>query len=767
MTMQTLRVLGRRVNATCVFRLNLSVVMVLALVLQSVAPGIAATNVFWPDFRLDPDSNAVTRFFESRLTDEARARQQLNQMPLNFTRNQGQTDARVKFTARGRGYSLFLTPTEAVFSLQRANSLGSTALRMRLLQANDNPAISGLDQLPMVSNYYLGDDPSQFRANVPHFAKVQYAQVYPGIDLVYYGQQQELEYDFIVAPGADPSVIQMKFVGARKLRLADNGDLVISTNGGELRQHKPILYQMHNGVREEVAGHFIVKGNRVRFAVGRYDRTKELVIDPTLVYSTYLGGFEGDEKAHSVAVLAGCTGACHAYITGEVSSLTFPDTTIPVRAARDKDVLVAKINPNGRGATVLTFLGGSGDDHGRGIKVDSSGNIYVVGVMGSNYSPGGATGFVTADPAPNNDDGFIAKLDPVGTLMHFTYLGGSGQDQVNAIVLDGADVCVTGQTFSPNFPTQNAYATHNQLFDAFVAKLPGDLSALTYSTCIGGYNNDHGNAIDVYGGVIYVAGDTQSSDFPTMNAFDRFIAGTAPVDAFVVRINPTALGAASLVYSTFLGGNGREYAYGIVVNQSNGQSYVTGRSHAARENLAGYRKNSLEAGFPITPDAYQFEQGGYGDVFVTRFNTAGTNLLYSTFLGGAEADTAYSIALNGATVYLVGETASSNFPTVAPLQGNQPGTDAFVVRLNTNTAGVPGLIFSTYFGGGKWNMFDSTDSARGIVLAGAQMYIAGFTNSTSEALGGTFKIAPAVPYQENLAGSSLRGTDCFIIRLAP
>ena len=770
MTMQTLRSLRSPVNSICQARSVLSGALVLAFLVQLIAPGLAAAKAPSLDFTLHPTTNVFTKFFESSLTDEPRVRKNLNQMPMNFTLNQGQTDARVKFTARGRGYSLFLTPTEAVLSLQRANSLGSTALRMRLLQANDNPAISGLDPLPLVSNYYLGNDPSKYQENVPHFAKVKYAQVYSGIDVVYYGNQNELEYDFVVAPGADPNVIQMNFLGAMKLRVADNGDLVIHTKGGELRQHKPIIYQTNNGVRKDIAGHFVVNRNQVSFAVGAYDTTKELVIDPTLTYSTYLGGFEGDEKAYSVAVPTGCTGGCDSYITGEIASLTFPDTNISGGSAGGKDVFVAKMNPAGTSVAFLTFIGGTGNEHGRGIKADATGNSYLVGVMGSNFVvPGGVTGYQTGDPAANNDDGFVAKLSPTGALVNFTYLGGSGFDQTNGLVLDGTNVCVTGQTYSPNFPTLGAYdSTFNNGFDAFVTKLPNNLGALSYSTFLGGGNMDYGNGIDARGGLLYVVGNTQSSNFPTTaNGFDRTITGPAPVDAFVARIDPAA-GAGGLQYSTYLGGNGREYGYGIAVNQTSGQFFITGRSHAAGASLTGYTGTSL--GFPVSSSAIQSAQGGYGDVFVTRFNVNG-GVVYSTLLGGSDADTAYGIEVNGATVYIVGETDSSNagnpFPTTGDrFQDDQPGTDAFVARINTNLAGAAGLVFSTYFGGGDIDHLDSVDSARGIAMAGAQAYIAGFTNSYSTASGGTFPIKPAVPYQEDKIGV-LGDFDCFVTRLTP
>ena len=752
MTMQTLRGLLRPVNSICSSRSMLSGALMLAFFVQLIAPGLATAKPSALHFNLNPNTNVFTELVESSLTSEPRVRKNLNQMPMNFTLNQGQTDARVKFTARGRGYSLFLTSTEAVLSLQRANSLGSTALRMRLFQANDNPAISGLNPLPLVSNYYLGNNPNQYRENVPHFAKVKYAQVYPGIDVVYYGNQNELEYDFIVAPGADPNMIQMNFAGATNLRLADNGDLVINTKGGALRQHKPILYQTSNGVRQEVAGHFVINRKQVGFAVGAYDTTKELVIDPTLTYSTYLGGFEGDEKAYSVAVPTGCTGACDSYITGEVASLTFPDTNIGGSSAGGKDAFVAKMNATGTAVAFMTFIGGTGDDLGRGIKANAAGQTYMVGLMGSNFVvPGGVTGAVTADPAANNADAFVARLGATGNLVNFTYLGGSGYDQANAIAFNdmNTNVCVTGQTYSPNFLVTGSVhdATYNGGYDVFVSRLTANLGALNYSTFIGGGNMDYGNAIDVFNGLIYVAGSTQSSNFPTtVSGFDRTITGPAPVDAFVAKLDPALPTATELQYSTYLGGNGREYAYGIAVDKAvgpnQGQFYLTGRSHAAGASLTGYTGTSL--GFPISSSAIQATQAGYGDVFVTRFNTSG-GIVYSTLLGGSDADTAWGIEISGTTVYIVGETDSSNagnpFPTTGNrLQDDQPGTDAFIVRINTALSGAAGLVFSTYFGGGDLDSLDSTDSARGIALAGAEAYVAGFTNSVSAASGGAFPI---------------------------
>ncbi len=538
--MQTLRVLLGSVNSRSCARAALSVIIALALFGQAVTPQFlparfAPRTVQAASFDLNQKNAYLANLLPETPGAKPQVGEALKKMPMNFTLNEGQTDARVKFMARGRGYGLFLTPTEAVMALNKAHSKRATALRMQLLQANPNPEITGLDKLPTVSNYYVGNDPKQYREAVPHFAKVKYTQMYPGIDVVYYGNQQQLEYDFIVAPGADPNVIKMKFAGARKLRVADNGDLVISIKGGELRHHKPIIYQTLNGAREEIAGHFVIANrNQVSFALGEYDTTKELVIDPTLTYSTYLGGFEGDEKAYAVAVNSTCTGACESYITGSVTSLTFPDTNIPPAlpdipsgSTGGTDIFVAKLNATGTILDWYTFIGGTGEEHGRGIKVNTAGQSYVVGIMGSNYMvPAGVTG-LTTDPAPNNEDAFVARLNANGKLVNFTYLGGAGYDQANAIAFNdqNAQVCITGQTYktataATDFPTTpGAYdRSHNGAYDVFVSRLSANLGTLNYSTFIGGFNMDYGNGIDVYQGIMYVVGNTQSaSTVPALN----------------------------------------------------------------------------------------------------------------------------------------------------------------------------------------------------------------------------------------------------------
>lgn len=799
--MQTLRVPFGSVNSHSGIRAALTLLLVVALFGQSAAPQflpacLAPKAVQAASFDLNQSSFNFANLLPENSSPKPQISETLKKMPMNFTLNTGQTDARVKFMARGRGYGLFLTQTEAVMALNQAQSKRSTVLRMQLLQANPQPEITGLDKLPTVSNYYVGNDPKKFREAVPHFAKVKYAQMYPGIDVVYYGNQQQLEYDFLVAPGADPNAIKMKFAGARKLRVDNNGDLVIHIKGGELRHHKPIIYQNLNGARKEIAGHFVIRHrNQVSFALGEYDTTKELVIDPTLTYSTYLGGFEGDEKAYAVAVKSGCTGACEVYLTGSVTSQTFPDDNIPPvlpdipsGSNGGTDIFVAKLDATGTLFGFYTIIGDTGEEHGRGIKVTATGQSYVVGMIGSNYVvPAVITPTpLTTDPALNNEDAFVARLNANGRLVDFAYLGGAGYDQANAIAFNGTQVCVTGQTYKTaaaitDFPTTaGAYdRTHNGGYDVFVSRLSANLGTLNYSTFIGGGNMDYGNGIDTYNGVIYVVGNTQSVGNPvslkfptTPNAFDSTLSGFAPVDAFVLKLDPSLAAANELVYSTVIGGTGREYGYGIAVykttsippslDPNDGDFYICGRSHSSLSPLSLY--SSFPSGFPVTNSAVLANQAGAGDVFVTRFKADGT-IQESRLLGGSDYDTAYGIQVDGTNVWLVGDTDSTNFPITPGLfvpgnklgQVDQLGTDAFFVKLDSSL----NLLFSTYFGGGEEDWFDSTDSARGIALAGSEIYMVGFTNSRRVA--GNFPITVGSAYQEDLAGA----TDCFVVRITP
>jgi uncharacterized repeat protein (TIGR01451 family) len=400
----------------------------------------------------------------SRLqSEDAHARSRISEMygrlPLSFEANQGQADAEVKFVSRGAGYQLYLTGNEATLALERndaANDMSVAAqgavLRLRLVAAEKNPQVVGLNQLPGKTNYFIGSKQEDWRTNVPSFERVEFKDVYPGVNVAYYGNQRQLEYDFIVAPGAKTEQIKLSFEGAEQVRIDERGELVLSTAGGEVRQHKPVVYQESDGARKEIASRYVLTGeNEVGFVLGDYDRSKTLVIDPVLVYSTYLGGL-GTDQALAIAVDA--TG--HVYVSGITLSNNFPTVNALQGAAGGTtasfDAFVAKLNPAGTALVYSTYLGGNLNDRGHSIAVDAAGNAYVTGMTSS-------ANFPTANAwQPNlrgTSDAFIAKLNPAGTaLVYSTYLGGVSVDQANGVAVDaGGNAYLAGMTGSSNFPT--------------------------------------------------------------------------------------------------------------------------------------------------------------------------------------------------------------------------------------------------------------------------------------------------------------------------
>ena len=533
---------------------------------------------------------------KTRAANQPQVVENYGKLPLSFEANQGQTDSQVDFLSRGSGYTMFLTPTEAVLSLsspqssqraqrRHANFLSassapsavndpnpqSTVVRMKLVGANPAPQVAGLEELPGKSNYFLGNDPSQWRTNVPHYAKVQYKDVYPGVDLVYYGNQRQLEYDLVVEPGADPDAITLSFEGVESLRIDAQGDLVLDTSGGEIRQHKPLVYQEVDGARREIAGTYVLKSQRqVGFEVAAYDAGKPLIIDPVLVYSTYLGG-SSDEFPRGFAVDA----SGNAYVTGSTLSTDFP-TASPIQASNAggaSDTFVTKLNAAGSALVYSTYLGGTALDTARWIAIDSSGNAYVTGETRS-------TDFPTVSPfqAANAGaaDGFVTKLNAAGSaLVYSTYLGGNSDDQPFIITVDASgNAYLAGRTNSTNFPTASPIqSTHaGGIEDAFVAKLNAAGSALVYSTYLGGsgsFERGVGLTVDASGNA-YVSGRTNSANFPTANPFQATLGGTD--DAFVTKLN--AAGSA-LVYSTYLGGSGADFG-GLIAIDASGNAYVAG-----------------------------------------------------------------------------------------------------------------------------------------------------------------------------------------------
>ena len=690
-------------------------------------------------------------------------------LPLGFEPNEGQADPQVQFLARGSGYTLFVTAQEAVLSLKKPNALSRplpgkgfhskilpipipdttapTVLRLSLEGAQTNPAFETLEQLPGISNYFIGKDPAHWHTRIPQYSKVAARGLYPGVDMVYYGNQGKLEYDFVVQPGADPGAIHMKVDGAQDVQVNGQGDMELTTARGKVVLRAPSVYQQVEGQKNTLEGSYrLEEGNRVGFEVKYYDRSKPLVIDPVLDYSTYLGG-SGDDFVQGIAVDAGGD----AYLTGETYSPNFPTTPGAAQTVLDgsEDVFVTKLNASGTALVYSTYLGGSNGDEGNGIAVDGNGYAYVTGYTESTDFPT-TSGAYLATYGGGTSTAFILRLNPSGTVLAYsTYLGGSGWDEGWAIALDsGADAYITGMTQSTNFPTttgayQPALAGSQ---NAFVAKLNTGLSgnaSLVYSTYLGGNGGDfgYGIAVDSYGNA-YVTGMTDSTHFPTTTgAYQTALAGIGlyPQNAFVAKLNPAGMGTADLVYSTYLGGNTYDMGSGIALDSA-GNAYVTGMTQSTN--------------FPTTAGAYQTTPGGGGDpdAFVTKLNPAGAALAYSTYLGGNNYDEGRAIAVDpGGNAYVTGLTDSTNFPTTTgayqtTLAG---GGNAFITQLNP--AGTA-LAYSTFLGGSDF------DQGYGIALdTSGNIYVTGVTNSNN------FPTTAGV-YQSALGGSG--ATNVFIAKFS-
>jgi hypothetical protein len=712
---------------------------------------------------------AFASFAASALAaSDARISESYGKLPLHFEANQGQAHEDVRFLARGHGYGLYLTAGEAVLVLTRSDAKRDAqpqakpaALRMSLVGAARKPLLSGRDELPGKANYFIGKDQSKWRTNVPTYAKVRYRGVYPGIDLLYYGNQRQLEYDFVVAPGADPKKIVLGFKGADKLEIDAQGELVLHVGGSEIRQHKPVVYQEIGGVRREIDGGYVLKGaKRVGFQLAAYDRNRPLIIDPVVLsHSTYLGGSR-NERGSGIAVDANG----NAYVTGGTTSNNFPTEFGGLQRAcagtfcGGGEAFVTKLNPTGSALIYSTYLGGTGQDMGGfSIAVDLAGNAYVTGSTESGDFPTTVGAYQRVQRGFTN--AFITKLNPTGSaLIYSTLLGGDNFNSGSGIAVDAAgSAYVTGRTSSNIFPTtagafQMTFAGGGFFAgDAFVTKLDPAGSTPIYSTYLGGSGSDEawGIALDSEGNA-YVTGRTQSKNFPTTaGAYQPALRSGATGNAFVTKLNTTGSAA---VYSTYLGGSRTEFdfgsadeAFGIAVDIA-GNAYVTGET--------------ISTDFPTTPGAFQPAKrnvvrdvllgGTTTDGFVTKLDPTGSALVYSTYLGGSESDHGRGIAVDSSgNAYVTGWTRSIDFPTtveaVRPIRGDA-SVDAFVTKLNQDGST---LVYSTYLGGGD------ADVGVGIFVdAQGDAYVTGATVSTD------FPTTPGV-FQPNSGGNE----DAFVAKI--
>ena len=758
--------------------------------------------------------NGASNF--DRAKQDSQWREAYGRLPLSFEENMGQTAQEVRYVSHGSGYELFLTSREAVLALHepishdlsplhrfetmhvlrealRARKM--TAVRMRFEGANPAAQIRATDRLLKKTNYFIGSDPKKWRTGVASYARVKYADIYPGVDLVFYGNQRKLEYDFVVAPGANPQAIRLSLEGARKLRVNARGDVVLSVAGGEVVLQKPVVYQMLKGLRHEIPGRYILtKGHQVSFSVPSYDKSEPLILDPVLNYSTYLGGTsdEGGGGSQSFGIAVDANG--NAFVAGTTFSTDFPTTATgfhqgPLGSNLNGEVFVTEMNPTGTAEVYSTYLTGvslsaTGGEFGVALALDPTGKVYVTGLTFSTDFPTTTNALKQSPNLANAGVGtsFISKIDPAvsgpGSLVYSSYIGGTGgsaalADFGNGIAADAAgNAYVTGITLSSpgsglsNFPVLNAFqATPSDVINgnAFLTRIDTTQSgnaSLIYSTYLGGTgahaaslgfaDAGFGVAVDSSSNA-YIVGTTSSTDFPTtVNAFQAASpAGNTQWTSFVARIDTTKSGAASLIYSTYLGGEVSDFGVGIALGGVSNVAYTTG----ATSSLL----------FPTTTGAFQTTGHVNGVAFVSLVDTGKTgaaSLKYSTFLGGGSGNVGDAIRADGTgNAYVGGTTTSSDFPvTPGAFEPTRPSVkgSGFLSKINPAGSGAADLLYSTFFGGNG----TSQEQVLGVAIDAANppnAYITGQTFSTAA----SFPVFPSTAFQKTLKGTS----DAFIAKL--
>jgi sugar lactone lactonase YvrE len=676
--------------------------------------------------------------------------------PLHFEDHSSGRKGRQAFFARGAGYTLVMKRDEVELRLaprsrpanrDKPPAAAPEPLRLQFPRGRLS-RMTAADELPGRSHYFRGRNAAAWGEDVRHYGRVRYERVYPGVDVVFYGNQTQLEYDIVLAPRADLGKVQLAFKGATGLSLDGRGDLIVHTRTGDVTQVKPVVYQDVAGVRRTLDGRYVVKGrDRVGFEVAGYDVGEALVIDPVLRYSSYLGG-SGRDEAVAIALDA----AGNIYVAGTTPGIDFPVSGGRPYGGGFNDAFVTKLSADGSSLLYSTYLGGNLEDRANALAVDAAGAAYVAGATRSTDFPvvGGVQGAwgggsFCGDSFSNAEctDAFVTKLAPDGSsLVYSTYLGGNDGDRAYGIAVDGSgEAIVAGSTSSPNLPTRNALFFYRSAgsfdgrTDGFLARLNAAGSALVFSTYYGGTRGDAAQAVALGpSGDIFLSGWTRSSNFPAVGALQGY-AGTCsgwsdcyPPDAFAARL---AADGSSIRYSTFIGGVATERAAAVVVDGT-GSATIGGLTY-------------LSSDFPLVNPLQG--PGGYFDGFLTKLTPDGNALVYSTYLGGTSADSITALALGpDGGLYATG-TAAYDFPSVNPLQPNTGFSNAFVTKLN---AAGTALEFSTILGdpsGERWGQ------GGGIAVdAGGDVFIAGQT---------TGNLPIRNPYQPQWAGD----VDGFVARL--
>ena len=636
----------------------------------------------------------------------------LAKLPLTFEANHGQFDGSVRFLSRTPHYTMFLTPKETVLQLRDAGA-EHDVVRWHLKGASSDPQIRGEQPLETRTNYFRGNDQRNWRTDVETFGQVRYQRVYPGIDLVFRGNQREVEYDFALAPNTNPKQIRFAFDGVQSMTVGQDGALVLRTAHGSLAQSRPLAYQEIDGHRRLVDARYCVSGKSVGFDLGSYDRGKPLVIDPVLLWSTYFGG-SMEEYAYALAI----DSSGNVYVTGTSGSTDFPAVN-PIYGTKgnDWDVFVAKINAAGTAVIYASYLSANGwNEYGLGIAVDAAGNAYVTGATNATDFPGVTAGSI--QPAfggtGSNRDAFALKINAAGNaIVWATYLGGADDDIGNDITVDSAgNVYVVGDagpgpvSWIDAGAIQSTYAGGN--YDGFVIKI-NSFGAKVWSTYLGGSGSEDFEAIRLdRSGNVWVGGSTDSTSFPGVGGSSLQPSNAGSNDATITEIN--AAGTA-ITYSTFLGGPGYDQLSGMVLDASD-NIYATGFTDGTS--------------FPgVTASSIQPASGGSYDMWVAKLNSSATSITWATFFGGSDAEIATKIQVDSAgNVYVNGSTSSTNFPVSNAIQSTYGGgdADAFAVKINADGTAV---VWSTYLGGGD------TDTSYGTALdSSGNYYIDGFTASS-------------------------------------
>jgi hypothetical protein len=735
-----------------------SIKSMLSLLVMAAGPGVAQQTVKTPPL------NAT-------LASAPRIKLNYGKLPLVFEANQGQTDPQVRFLFRGSGYTAFLTSGSMVLTLRPAQVMStamanaapmsnSTApaasVEFQLAGAAKNPAVVGEGPLSTKVNYFIGNDRSKWHTNIPTYQQVRYQNVYPGIDLVYYGNHRRLEYDFVISPHADPSQIDLRIKGAKSVHLDPENNLILETGGGELHFQSPVVYQQIHGQRVPVQGSFAVKdSSHITFHLSQYDRNQPLVIDPVLEYGTYLGG-SGNDQAFGIAVDS--TGSV--YVAGYTDSADFPSATLGSLPSGATHVFVAKLDATASNLVYADYIGGNSQDYGYALALDGSNHVYVTGSTASSDFP---TVNAYQGTYPGSFNAFLTEVSAEGSsLLYSTYLGGDGSDIPAGVAVDNAgDMFVAGNTTSDNFPVVSAYQSTISANQGgivgnygFLTKFTSDGSSLIYSTYLSGnsnvpydcggtpcwsspYSAINGMAVDG-GGNAYVTGTTNTYNFPTTNGA-YLTADSTPLNGnvgFLSKFN----GSGSLDFSTyFYESSGLGTLMNAIAVDASGSAYVTGTAFS-------------DGTFPITTTSI-CDPGVYGAAcglaFITKFDPTGTTLVYSTFLGPNNYGRTVAIALDANNdAYVAASTSSNSFGLVNGIEPYSNGSDVLLTEIDPVASSE---LFATYVGG------SGDDSPAGLALdSNGNIYVAGSTNSTDlPTTGGAFQDTPG------------GNTDAFVFKIGP